>query len=45
MPSFVGDIIGGAADVVGSVVGGVADAVGSVTKALGPLAQIGRAHV
>lgn len=44
MPSFVGDIVGGAADVVGSVVGGVADAVGSVTKALGPVGTIAAAY-
>ena len=44
MPSFVGDIVSGAADVVGSVVGGVADAVGSVTKALGPVGTIAAAY-
>ena len=37
MPGFIGDIIGGAADVVGSVVGGVMDVVGSVAEALGPI--------
>ena len=37
MPSFIGDVFSGVADVVGDVVGGVVDAVGSVAKALGPL--------
>jgi hypothetical protein len=37
MPSFIGDVFSGVADVVGDVVGGVVDAVGSVAKALGPI--------
>jgi hypothetical protein len=37
MPGFVGDIVGGVADVVGDVFGGVMDVVGSVAEALGPI--------
>jgi hypothetical protein len=36
--SFVGDIIGGAADFVGDVVGGVGDAIGSIAKS--PIGKI-----
>ena len=42
--SFVGDIIGGVADVVSDVAGGVFDAVSSVTSALGPVGTLAAAY-